>query len=80
MAIKIEHDRQNCIGCGACAAICPDYWSMEADGKSRVKNAKPEGANETAEFGDDAKEPNMGAAQSCPVTVIHVLENGKKLI
>lgn len=80
MTIKVEQDRQNCIGCGACAAICPDYWSMADDGKARIKGAKPEGANEVATVPDSDKECNMSAAQSCPVNVIRVIENGKKLI
>ncbi|MEK6821544.1 MAG: ferredoxin, partial [archaeon] len=38
---KIQHDRPNCIGCGACAAVAPDYWEMSpVDGKSDLKESK----------------------------------------
>jgi len=33
---KIIHDREACIGCGACASVCPKYWEMDSDGKSNI--------------------------------------------
>ena len=48
MPFKIDHDRPNCIGCGACAAVAPEFWEMSAvDGKSDVKgSAREEDAGE----------------------------------
>ena len=67
---KIEHDRQGCIGCGACAASCPENWAMASDGKSKCLKTELEelGCNETA-------------ASGCPVNVIHIIEakSGKRL-
>ena len=39
MAVKI--DKNLCIGCGACAAICPEGFGL-VDGKAKLKdkNAK----------------------------------------
>ena len=31
MAVKIVHEIDKCIGCGACAAVCPDNWEMAGD-------------------------------------------------
>ena len=31
---RVEHDRDICIGCSACASVCPKYLTMESDGKS----------------------------------------------
>ena len=31
--------RDNCIGCGACAAVCPTSFEMGADGKAHAKEA-----------------------------------------
>ena len=78
MAVKIIHDRKGCIGCGACAAVCPASWEMGDDGKSNLKGAKQEGDNFVLEAPE--KGCNMSAAQSCPVNVIHVEEEDKKLI
>lgn len=33
--VKVDTDK--CIGCGACAATCPEVFEMEGDGKSHVK-------------------------------------------
>jgi ferredoxin len=69
MTITIEQDRENCIGCGACAAVCPDNWEMTKEGKSKPKKTS------LKEIGC-----NMEAAESCPVNVIHISEDGKKKI
>ncbi|MFC1691307.1 ferredoxin [Nanoarchaeota archaeon] len=80
---KVEHDKPNCIGCGACAAVCPESWEMVEDGKSKLKGAK-EGENqiETKEIEDAEFDSNKEAADSCPVNVIHIIntESGEKLI
>ena len=74
MAVKIIHDRDACIGCGACAAVCPGYWVMADDGKSDLKGAKKD-VLEVKEAGC-----NKEAAQGCPVNCIHIEEGGKRSI
>ena len=80
---KIKHDRPNCIGCGACAAVFPDKWFMEEDGKSSVRDCSKtsEGWEELA-FDDNEYDNHKAAADSCPVNVIHVhkKENDEKII
>ena len=29
-------DKNKCIGCGTCAAICPEVFNIEGDGKAGV--------------------------------------------
>lgn len=74
MAVKIIHDRDVCIGCGACAAVCPDYWEMGGDGKSDLKGAKKDVLT-VKDIGC-----NKEAAQGCPVNCIHIEEGGKRTI
>lgn len=84
MIYKIRHDRPNCIGCTACAAIAPDFWEMSAmDGKSDVVGSVL-GADgwEELEIGEADFAKNMDAAGMCPVNVIHLIKigSGEQLI
>jgi len=65
----IIHERSKCIGCGACASICPAHWSMSG-GKSKLKGAKYDGdlGKKTVDDAGCSKK----AAASCPVKCIHV--------
>lgn len=73
---KVEHDRETCIGCGACTAIHPDGWEMAPDGKSDIKGAtnRDDGWQEKETSGEDL-ELHLEAAQSCPVNCIHITDD-----
>ena len=60
MAIKIEQDRDACIGCGACTSVCPDNWEMKGDKSHPKKTAL-----------DDVG-CNQEAADVCPVQCIKI--------
>lgn len=52
---------ENCIGCGACTAVCPDVFDLNAEGLAEnIIGEVP------AELEADAQE----AANSCPVGAI----------
>lgn len=57
MAITV--DKETCIGCGTCAALCPETFQMSDDGKSDV-------------ISQSDAECAKNAAQSCPVQAIKV--------
>ncbi len=80
---QIFHDRPNCIGCAACAAVAPDFWTMHEDGKSDIVGSK-KNDDETEELDIDEKDydENKEAADSCPVNVIHITnkETNEKII
>lgn len=83
-AYKIRHDRNNCIGCTACAALCPKFWEMSIeDGKSDViGSVKGKDGWEELEIFEEDFQANMDAASVCPVNVIHLIQigDGKQLI
>jgi ferredoxin len=83
-AIKIVHDRPNCIGCKACEVIAPEFWRISPeDGKSDVLGStKREDGWEELDIEDKDYELNLNAAQSCPVNVIHLVkkETGEQII
>ena len=69
MAFKISQKHEDCIGCGACAAIAPTDWKLNGDkaeliggkkeGKLFVKVSKDAGCSKDAE-------------NACPVKCIKV--------
>ena len=63
MKMKIKHDLNQCIGCGACTAVCPANWEMKTDNK-----AHPKDINIT----DDQLRCNKEAEQVCPVQCIKI--------
>jgi ferredoxin len=68
---KIKIEREKCIGCGSCAALCPKYFEMADDGKSSLI-----GGNRDASGNDNLETEKIecaeAAADACPVQCIHV--------
>ena len=59
---KIKIDKNKCIGCGACVALCEGAFEV-VDGKASAKKSEVKG--------EDAK-CAKNAADSCPVQAISV--------
>ena len=55
-------DQEKCIGCGTCAAICPDVFTMSGEGKATII------------AGDYAGKEDIinQAKDSCPVQAITI--------
>jgi ferredoxin len=62
MQYKIEVNKDECIGCGACEAQCPEGFELK-DGKARAKKEK---VNELGCIKE--------AADVCPVNAIKIEE------
>lgn len=71
--MKIIHEREKCIGCGSCVALCPKYWEMADDGKSNLKNAT-KNTEGNYELEAESIACNQEAADSCPVQIIHIIK------
>lgn len=72
--MKVTIDRDQCITCESCWAICPEFFRQNpADNWSeiveqyRIDGNNSEG-NAPYELADKVKE----AADSCPVQIIHI--------
>ena len=72
--MKIKLDRENCIGCGVCVAICPKFFSMGEDGKSMLKKGTLNKKDGSEDLEISLIECAQDAADSCPVQVIHVIQ------
>ncbi len=76
---KVRLNREGCIGCGACASLCPEYWQMADDGKTTLKNSKKaEDGLYEIELKDDGLGCNPDAMGACPVNVIHIVKEGEE--
>ena len=64
--MKVKVNKDACIGCGACAAICDDVFELGDDGLSQVKKE---------EIKDKEKEQEVNDAHdSCPTGAIEIVE------
>lgn len=72
--VKIIQEYNKCIGCGTCAALCPDFWELnEEDNKARPKKGKKNSkGNYEFELAGDAG-CNKDVVESCPVQIIKIL-------
>lgn len=64
--MKVNIDRNTCIGCGACQAICNDVFEYDDDGIMNVK---------TEIVPEDLTDDVIDAKDGCPVDAIKVEEN-----
>lgn len=76
---KIIHFKKDCISCGACAAICPEFWEMDEEGLAQLREGvEVEGRWEREINSEDERARNQDAADACPVQIIKVAANDKK--
>lgn len=70
---KIIQEREKCIGCGSCAALCPKFFEMADDGKAKLLNSE-----KNAEGNDELEVEKVECAQesvdACPVQIIHIIK------
>lgn len=59
--MKVKVNKDACIGCGACAAICEDVFEINDEGLSFVKTEK---------VAEDKEEQVRDAIDSCPTGAI----------
>jgi len=60
---KIIHNKKECIGCGACTAVCPTNWKMDDDNKAIPKKT---------DISENELKCNKEAAEVCPVGCIKI--------
>jgi ferredoxin len=66
---KIILEREKCIGCGSCQAMCPKYFELIEDGKSHIKDSTKQ---EVEELEVEKLECAESASEACPAQCIHI--------
>ena len=69
---KVIHFKKDCISCGACAAIAPQYWELDAEGLAQLKESLPVENHWEKEIPEQEIPVQEEAANVCPVQIIHV--------
>ena len=63
--MKVRVNKDACIGCGACAAICDEVFEINDEGLSEAK---------VEEVKEELQDEVRDAADSCPTGAIEVEE------
>lgn len=63
--MKVKVNKDACIGCGACAAICDEVFEINDDGLSEAK---------VEEVKDEFQDEVRDAVDSCPTGAIEIEE------
>lgn len=71
---KVIQKHSECIGCGTCAVLCPDFWEMRDDMKAHPKVGKKNPETGDYEFEIEEKDLvcNQDAIDACPVQIIKI--------
>ncbi len=71
--LEIEHKRPECIGCGLCAEVAPQYWKMASDGLAIMHSITEKRDHfHYAEGFQEDHEILKKAVEGCPVQIIRV--------
>ncbi|NQV09338.1 ferredoxin [Candidatus Woesearchaeota archaeon] len=69
---KITYDREACIGAAACAAVAPDLFEMNDDGKADLLESEEKDGIFTRIIDAKDEKAAVESADVCPVSVIKI--------
>lgn len=74
MATQVTIDRDQCISCESCWTVCPEVFEQNSvDSWSQIAAKYQVGGNPAeGQAPDELRDKVQEAADSCPVTIIHV--------
>lgn len=73
--MKVKVNKDACIGCGACAAICDEVFEINDEGLSEVKvEENSENKEEFVSVKEELQDEVRDAADSCPTGAIEIEE------
>ena len=70
--VKIIQKHEECIGCGVCVTVCPNFWEMGDEMKAKPKVGEQNKGTGDYEFETEEEGCNKEAAESCPIQIIKI--------
>lgn len=70
--MKVIIDKNKCIGCGTCQALCPEHFKLGDDSKARLEPAADNGTSDKEELEITEVGCCQQAADGCPTESIVV--------
>ncbi|MCI5732422.1 MAG: ferredoxin, partial [Tenericutes bacterium] len=67
---KFKVNKDACIGCGACQAICEDVFEITDDGYATAKDVEV--------TDEEVKEDAISAMEGCPTSAIEEIDENNK--
>jgi ferredoxin len=68
--MKVIINKEKCIGCATCEALCPQIFKLEEDGKSSIVEPYRKGSPSKGEIENSLIPCAENAKESCPVEAI----------
>jgi ferredoxin len=70
IAMEVRIDREGCIGCGVCEALCSEVFNLIEDGKASITEKYRKRDVGEGKVGNELVACVENARGSCPVSVI----------
>ena len=75
---KVIVERDRCTSCGSCEDLCPELFELDERGIAHIIGSERLENNDVIEM--EEEKCSLDAAESCPVMIIHVYEDGDEVI
>ncbi|MHA1835627.1 MAG: ferredoxin [Candidatus Odinarchaeia archaeon] len=73
--VKVKINKELCIACGSCYAVCSEVYEEDEEGKSKLLDEFEKEGNEnlsSGEIPDELKDCATEGAETCPVDAIEI--------
>ena len=78
LTFKLIVERDDCTSCGSCEDVCPELFELDEGSIAHIIGSERVDNRDELEIEDE--KCGVDAAESCPVMIIHVYEEGVEIL